>query len=438
MKNLIILLLLAISVNISGQAKKLGLVESLQIGMENNKDIKVAESVLRQSSAEIKEYGGYMLPKLSLSAAFSRLSEVDPFQITVPFSPTPIKVQDAILNNYNFRLSLQQPIFTGFKLSSLKESALNKFNANETELINEKNKTALNIITAYYNYYKTIKILKIVEENSVKLKKHLDDTKSFVENGLATKNDLLKIEVQYNNNELLRINAANNAEIARTQFNKTLGIELNAKTEIDLLEPNTEEIKADYNNDLAVALKERLELISLNYKLQSADNMVSAAKSSHFPSIYLNGNFYYNRPNSREMPLKDEFKDTWDVSLSLSWDIWDWGVTSAKVEQSEEIKNQLSTKFEQLKENIEQEVYSNYLKVISEYNKIKVSRLMLSSSEENYRISKEKYNNQLLNSTELLDAESNLLDSQISLTNSIIDYELALTAYKKSLGKKLY
>jgi outer membrane protein TolC len=64
-----------------------------------------------------------------------------------------------------------------------------------------------------------------------------------VENGLATKNDLLKIEVQYNNNELLRINAANNAEIARTQFNKTLGIELNAKTEIDLLEPNTEEIK---------------------------------------------------------------------------------------------------------------------------------------------------------------------------------------------------
>jgi outer membrane protein TolC len=438
MKNNIILLLLVTIINIGGQTKKIGLLESLQIGLENSKEVKIAESVLRQSKAEIDEFSGNMLPKLSLTAAYTRLSEVDPFTITVPFSPLPINVQDAILNNYNLRLSFRQPIFTGFKLSSLKNSAINKFNANEKDLINEKNKTALNIITAYYNYYKTIKILTIVEENSIKLKKHLDDTKKFMENGLATKNDYLKIEVQYNNIELLKINAKNNLEIARTQFNKALGLNLNEKTEIELEEPKIEEIEIDYNNDLKYAYSERMELLSLNYRIHSADNIISSAKSNLYPSLYLNGNFYYNRPNSREMPLKDKFKETWDVSVSLNWDIWDWGITTAKIEQSEEIKNQLNEKYEQLKENIEQEVYSNYLKVISEYNKIKVSKLMLNLSEENYRISKEKYNNQLLSATDLLDAETSLLDSQISLTNSIVDYELAIAAYKKSLGKKLY
>lgn len=438
MKNNIILLLLVTIINISGQTKKIGLLESLQIGLENSKEVKIAESVLRQSKAEIDEFSGNMLPKLSLTAAYTRLSEVDPFKITVPFSPLPITVQDAILNNYNLRLSFQQPIFTGFKLSSLKNSAINKFNANEKDLINEKNKTALNIITAYYNYYKTIKVLTIVEENSIKLKKHLDDTKKFMENGLATKNDYLKIEVQFNNNELLKINAKNNLEIARTQFNKALGLNLNEKTEIDLVEPKIEEIEIDYNSDLKHAFSERMELLSLNDRIHSADNIISSAKSNLYPSLYLNGNFYYNRPNSREMPLKDKFKEIWDVSVSLNWDIWDWGITTAKIEQSEEMKNQLNEKYELLKENIEQEVYSNYLKVISEYNKIKVSKLMLDLSEENYRISKEKYNNQLLSATDLLDAETSLLDSQISLTNSIVDYELAIAAYKKSLGKKLY
>lgn len=434
----IIFLLIITTLYTNGQVKKLNLNESLKLGLESSKDIKIAESVLRQSNSEVDEYSGYLLPKISFGAAYSRLSEVDPFQITVPFSPNPIKVQDAILNNYNFKINLQQPLFTGFKLSSLKKSAENKFSANEIELLNERNKTALNIIAAYYNYYKTLKVLELVEENSERLKKHLEETKIFSENGLATKNDLLKIEVQYNNNELLKINASNNVEIARTQFNKVLGIELNNKTEIETTEPNTEEIKVDYNNDLSIALTERAELKSLTYRLYSAENIVTASKSNWYPNIYLNGNFYYNRPNQREMPLKDEFKDTWDVSVSLNWDIWDWGITSAKVEQSQEMKNQLETKYQQLKENIEQEVYSNYLKVISEYNKIKVSRLMLKSSDENYRISKEKYNNQLLSSTDLLDAETNLLESQISVVNSVIDYELALASYKKSLGKKLF
>ncbi len=437
MKNLIILFLLIV-VSINGQSKKLSLNESLEIGLKNSKDIKIAKSVVKQSDYEQKEYSGYLLPKLSFGASYSRLSKVDPFQITMPFSPNPIKIQDAILNNYNLKLNLQQPLFTGFKLSSLKESAENKYTANELELENEKNKTAFNIITAYYNYFKSIKVLQIVTENSERLKQHLEDTKVFVENGLATTNDLLKIEVRYNNNELLKINAANNLELAKTQFNKTIGVELNERTDIELIEPNVNEIKTDYNTDLTIAFAERLELKSLRYRLQSANNLITASKSFLYPNIYLTGNVYYNRPNQREMPLKDEFKDTWDISLVLNWELWDWDVNSSKVEQTTEVKNQLETKYQQLKESVEQEVYSNYLKVISEYNKIKVSKLMLRSSEENYRISKEKYNNQLLTSSDLIDAETNLLDSQISLTNSLIDYELAVAAYTKSLGKKLY
>ncbi len=436
MKKLVLLLIFFIDIN--AQQKILTLNESLNIGLGESKDIKIAQSILNQSNYEVAEYGGYLLPKVSFAASYTRLSNIDPFKISVPFSPIPIKIQDAILDNYNFKLSLKQPLFTGFKLSSLKNAATDKFNANKYELSIEKNKTALNIITAYYNYYKAIKLLKVAEDNVTKLKEHYNNTKVFVDNGLATINDLLKIEVQYNNAELNKINFINNKEIAKANFNKAINLNLNANTEIDTTEINIEEPKIDYEKDLAYALSERAELKSIEYKINAADNYVTAATSNFYPSIYLIGNYYYNRPNQRLMPLKDEFKDSWDLSLSLTWDIWDWGINSALAEQSKEAKNQTILKQNILKENITQEVYSNYLKVISEYTKIKVAKFALISAQENFRISEEKYLQQLLTSTDLLDAETNLTEAKINLVNTLVDYQLALTAYKKSLGFKLY
>lgn len=436
MKKLFLLLILFI--NINAQQKILTLKESLNIGLGESKDIKIAQSLLNQSIYEVSEYSGYLLPKLSFGASYTKLSNIDPFKISVPFSPLPIKIQDAILDNYNFKLSLKQPLFTGFKLSSLKEAATNKFNANKYELTAEKNKTAFNIITAYYNYYKAIKLLKIAEDNVIKLKEHYNNTKNFVDNGLATTNDLLKIEVQYNNALLNKINFNNNKEIAKANFNKAINLNINANTEIDTSEIIIEEPKIDYEKDLIFALNERAELKSAEFKVNAADNYITAAKSNFYPSIYLMGNYYYNRPNQRLMPLKDEFKDTWDLSISLTWDIWDWGINSALAEQSKELKEQIILKQNILKDNITQEVYSNYLKVISEYTKIKVSRFAFLSAKENFRISEEKYLQQLLTSTDLLDAETNLTEAEINLVNTLVDYQLALTAYKKSLGYNLF
>ncbi|MFC2135922.1 TolC family protein, partial [Bacteroidota bacterium] len=372
MKKLLIIQAI-ITTFVFAQSGKLTLEESLRIGLTNSKEIKVSQSKVIGSETQVSEVGSQMLPKLSFGASYVKLSDVPPFEVVVPISPTPIKIQDAILNNYSLRLSLQQPLFTGFRLSSTKSAAELNYKAAGIEHTREVNKVALKIQTAFWNYYKAQNALKLVNENLKSLKQHLADTKAFMDNGLVTRNDYLKLQVQVSNVELLIIETKNGVNLARAAFNKAIGYPLKSETEISAGGLSGIMQSLNYDELLNEALKMREELQSISYKVEAGKDGVRAANAGWFPSVFLFGNYYYNRPNQRIMPAKDQFEDTWDVGVSLSWDLWNWGYTSSKVTQAEQRLVQSQTNLEMIKEGVEIEVYQNYLKLQSEYDKIKIT-----------------------------------------------------------------
>lgn len=437
MKKILTTLLIVFGV-ISAQERTLTLEESLQIGLQNSKQIKISQAALKSSEAKITEVGSQMLPQLSFGASYTRLSDVKPFAVTVPFSPTPITIQETILDNYQLKLSLQQPLFTGFRLSSLKSAAEHNMKAAEFEHTTEINEEAFRIHQAFWNYYKAQKVLQLVEENLKSLEKHLIDTKNFLENGLVTRNDLLKLEVQYSNTELKRIEAKNSVALTKTAFNKSVGLPLNSDTQITADDPQAISVTTKFDDLLNEALQSREEIKSLEYKIKAGEENIGAAQAGWFPSVFLFGDYYYSRPNQRIMPLEDRFEDTWAVGVSLSWNIWDWGETSAKTTQAEQQLIQAETTYQIIKENIELEVYKDYLTALSEFEKVNVSKKSVEQAEENYRITKDKYNQQLATSTDLIDAEVALLNAKTNLTNALVDLKLAKTKLEKSVGRRIY
>jgi len=157
-----------------------------------------------------------------------------------------------------------------------------------------------------------------------------------------------------------------------------------------------------------------------------------------FPSVYLTGNYYYSNPNPRFQPAKDEFNYNWDIGVTLSWDVWNWGLTSSQVSQAEQTKIQLETNYDQLKENIQMEVHSNYLNLLKTEEKVKVNKTALEQALENYRITAEKYNLQLASSTDLIDAETLKLQAETNLKTAEVDYQIAKVRLEKSLGRRIY
>jgi outer membrane protein len=379
------------------------------------------------------------LPQLKLMANYTRLSDnVPPFEVTTPFSPMPIKISDPVLDNYNVRLSLQQPLFTGFKLSSSKKAAGYNFNAAESDYSKEMNEAALNIHNAFWNYYRAEEVTNLLDKSLGQIENHLKDTKNFLENGLVTQNDYLKLQVKYSNTKLQLIEAENNLEVARAVFNKTLGLPLESKTVISASQLSTNNLDYDIEDLIKEAKQNRDEIESLAFRLKAAEENISAARSGWFPSVYLAGNYYYSNPNARFQPLADQWNDTWDVGVTLSWDIWDWGLTSSRTTQAEELSVQTQASLEKLNENIEVEVYQSYLNLVKSKEKVDVSKLSLEQSSENYRITSEKYKEQLATSTDLIDAEVSELQAATNLTSSLIEYNLAKVRLEKSVGRKIY
>ncbi len=434
----IMMLTLLFMISIFAQSQKITLKESLEIGLKNSKELKISNSKLVSADAQVSAANSQLLPQVSFAASYMRLSNIPPFEVSLPIFAKPIQISPVILDNYNLKLSLQQPLFTGFRLLSLRSAAKSNYEAVNSDYQNDLNETAFKIENAFWNYYKAQQNDKVLEENLSQIKQHLDDTKNFLANGAATQNDLLKLEVQYSTVQLQKIEADNQLDISRMTLNQALGLPLDSKTEIEVGDLSAE--KSDYKiGDLINEAKsKRNELKSLEYRVNASADGVRAAQSTWFPSIYLIGDYYYNKPNQRIIPAVNEFKDSWDVGVTLSWSLWNWGYTSSQTRIAEQTKIQTETSFSQLKDAVEIEVNQNYLTYKRSFDKVKVAKLSVEQAEENYRIIKEKYNTQVASSTDLIDAETSLLQTKTNYNNALVDYEIAKVRLDKSVGKKIY
>lgn len=437
MKRIFIILLFAATI-ISAQNKTLTLEESIRIGIQNSKELIISKSKTRFAAAKISETTSQMLPQLKFSASYARLSDVPPFEVVVPFAPMPIKIQDVILDNYNLKLSLQQPLFTGFRLGSLKSAAEYNYNASELEFDAATNDYAVQINEAFWNFYNSEKVVELIKEQLVSAEKHLADTKNFLDNGLATMNDVLKLEVQNSNIELKLIEAENNRDLARINFNRIIGFDLNAETQISVDSINPAPENFEVQNLIVEAKNNRKEIRSLENKVLASDESISAANAGWFPSIYLFGNLYYNKPNQRIMPAKDEFKDTWDVGVSLNWDLWNWGYTSAQSTQATELKLQAETSLAQLKDVIETEVIKEFLNYNKALKKVEVANKSVEQASENYRLTVDKYDQQLASSSDLIDAQAYLLEAETNLTSSLVSFQISKAKLNNAVGRKIY
>ncbi|MCW8811093.1 MAG: TolC family protein [Ignavibacteriaceae bacterium] len=434
MKRTIIISLL-LSAILFPQQKKLTLEECLQTGLQNSRELKISESVLRSSDKKVTEFTSQMLPKLSLSAGYTYMNLNNPSELGI--GPAPIKIINPFYT-YGMQLSIQQPIFTGFQLSSSRSAAKNTYEAISFEHQKNINNKALEIYSAYWNLFKAKKQYELMEEYLASLNDNLKQTKDFLDNGLATMNDYLKIKVQVSNTEVSLIDAKNNFEIAKASLNKALGIPLNQPTEIETSFTAVQDEMLNYQDLLSSAMNNREELKSLDYKVKAGEDKVTAANSGWWPKIYASGNFFLYNANAKTFSIENERLQLWFAGLSLSWDLWNWGYTSAKSSQAEEEVLQSKESLELLKDQIELEVYNAFLKLHSEKQKTDVGKLSMESAEENLRLTKEKYDYNLATSNDLIDAEVELLDAKTKLAFANAEYELAKVKLELAVGNKIY
>ena len=407
--------------------------DALQTGLKNSKTLHSSLMKVKASEAKVKETNTSQLPTLSFTGSYTRLSSVDPFALNTPFGS--FNISSAILNNYGMKLSVSQPIFTGFKIENGIKMAELSAGATQEDYNKDKSELSYNIKNAYWSLFKAKQMKTVLDETVEQIKAHLTDAQNLMQQGMLTNNDVLKIEVQLSDALFKQSDAKNAVRLAAIGLNNTIGIPLNTETEIkSTIEFKGKEL-ADLDDLVNKANEKRSELKAASLRIKTSEANIGAVKSAWYPQIFLTGDYNYNRPNSRIYPNRDQFDGTWDVTLGLSFNIWNWGATGRQAEQAEAQLSQTIDAMGSIKDGITLEVTQNYLNFQQTKEKISISELAVKQADENLRITSEKFKGGLALSSEVVDADAALLQAKINHTNSMVEYELAKASLSKAIGE---
>jgi outer membrane protein len=426
------------------QKLALTIEQAIQMGLENSKTLHTSQFKLQAADAKAGEANALGLPSLKFNGFYTRLSNVPPEAVTLPansfgpgFPPADVAMtlSPTILNNYTLKATLQQPLFTGGKISGAIDAAGYNAEATGHDFQKDKADVIYNVKAAYWNLYRAIEFKKFVDENVAQMKTHSADAEGLLRQGLLTTNDVMKVQVQLSDALVRQIDADNNVTVAMYVLNNTIGLPLQT---VLALESTIKITDRQWDRvDLLVrqAMEKRPEIKSMGARVQAGEAGLTSARGSWWPQIFLLGNYNYLRPNQRYFPMTDNFKGTWDVSLSVSFDVWNWWQTGYQATQAEAQLAQAKEGLSMAMDGIMLEVTQSYLGIEKAKERKAVSEQEVRQAEENYRIMVGKYKQGLAANSELLDAEVALLQAKLNLTQSLVDYELAIAQLSRAIGE---
>jgi outer membrane protein len=439
MKWILVATLLLSSLAEGQTGARLTLDSAIAIGKIHSRTLKASSARAEGAAARADEANSSLLPSLKVDGGYRRVSEVPAWAVSIPGSPAPFVIFPVILDNYTLHAGVQQPIFTGFKLGSNLRAAELLAKAASLDRINDESDLVLAITVAYWTLHQTLETNRFVGENVARLETYEHDTENLLKAGLATRNDLLKIQVQLSNAKLAQIDAVNDRQVAMMNLNNLLGQPLEVEVEtVDqpaVDSTATPGIGQPYGSMVTQAWQFRPDLQAMQARVMASEAGVRAAKGNWWPQIFFTGNYYYSRPNSRYIPPLDAWKPTWDLGVSVQMDVWNWGATSAQVEQAHASMLANQFVFEQMKENVSLEVKRYDLAKRRAKDKVDVAALAISQAEENVRSMQDKYRNGMATSTDVLDASVALLQARTNHTGALVEFEVARARLTRAVGE---
>jgi len=441
----VFLILLLAPLGALAQKKPLSLEGAISAGLEASPALHASRMKADSSAAKTQEFVAGRLPSLKFGGGYTRLSVVPPFEVSLPISPNPIVVSQNYFNSWNLRLSVQQPLFTGFRLEAGTESARMLERSAGLDLEKDRSEFILAVKNAYWGLAKAREFAAVIEENIRQVREHLKDVRAFFDQGLLTKNEVLRTELQLSNAELLAIDARNSVEVARTSLNSLIGFpiatDIELTTSAESLASRIPDAEKDAGGEAAApslletALAGRPELKSAEFRIKASEAGLKAARAGWYPQVALAGNFYYLRPNPRLMPARDKFYGTWDVGIAVSFDIWNWGLTKSQTEQARAQLAQARDARQLLEDQAALEVTQTRLALSQAREKIRVAGEAVVQAEENLRLTRDRFKQGVALNTEVLDADVFLLQARMVRTQAAIDLVLAQARFEKALGR---
>ena len=309
-------------------------------------------------------------------------------------------------------------LYSGGKIESLIDQAETNKQISLNDLEKEKQEIIYKVTEAYYQALQAEGIKKVSAQAVKQMQAHLESSEALLKEGMIAPIDLNRIMSQLSNLEHNLIKAENGYKLTIYNLNSIMGIDLN--TEL-VLENNLsyEPCEINLEDALIQAGENRSEIMNITQQRRILEEMVDVAKSNRKPQVIF----------SAESGIVG-----WQAAIVAEYSLFDGGVNKAKVEQAEIKLAQVDQSEKQVRQLIEFEVRSAYLNMKEAEKLIKVAEEGIKNSQESFRIAQVKYNEGIATNTEVIDAQSTLIEAETNHLNALYDYNINRAALVKAIG----
>ncbi|MFC4230398.1 TolC family protein [Parasediminibacterium paludis] len=420
MKALLILVSSVFTTTIAAQStKQLTLDEAISSALSNNKAVQLAKMDETIATANYQQTEAIYLPQVGLSyTAFSTNNPLNAFGFKLQqksiaqndFNPDLLNHPGAT-PDFTTKLEVQQPII------NLDAVYMRKGAAKQIEVYQYKTQRTKEYITfevqkAYLQLQLAYDAVTVLEDALATTKALYTFTENHFKQGLIQKSDLLNVQVQVagleNNLAKANSNIGNASDYLSALMGQPLGTLYTA----------TKTVFTTITKD-SIA-NTRADFMAMQKAIDASNLMIQSSKMSHLPK--LNGFGDYQLNDSRMLGFG---AGAYLVGAQLSWNIFQGHKTKNTIAAQTLERNKLAAQLAQQKEQSNVELSKAKRDIIDAQSEITKQKIAIEQSAEALRILQNRYEQGLVNTTDVMMATTQLSQQKFGLAQAIFNQNLS-------------
>lgn len=330
---------------------------------------------------------------------------------------------------------LTQPLYMGGAITAANRMADIAEKMAEINIEAKEHDIQYGIDNTYWTVVSLKQKQRLAEGYLALVKKLNSDVHKMIENGVATRADGLKVDVAVNEAEMTKTKVDNGLTLARMLLCQMCGMPLDSP--VILADEDKEELAIETFPDysIATAMEQRPELRLLSNALDLTKQQTKLARSGYMPQIALTTGAVFSNPSVYN-GFERKFKGAFNVGVMVRVPVLDWGETMYRVRTAKCSTTLAQMEYDEAQEMVELQVNQCNFKVREARKNLANARKNILSAEENLRCANLGFKEGVMQTTDVMAAQTAWLQAQTQKVDAEIELKLSEASMKKALGMK--
>ena len=407
----------------------LKLEEALQLGIQNNKQLKMATTDVAIANENLSQSKIAKAPRIGLNAGYNYIGNP---KIYEGFYDQSITV-DYFNNQSSANIVGSMPIYAGGAINDMINQQQLISNIKESVVKMTEAEVKLAIVQQYFTLEKLYRQIEVTKQNIINTDLRIKQLQSRVSNGQNLKSDLLRTELQQSRFKVSVFQDANNIKLVSNYLDILIGLPTDTVLKPEVSEAMIPTEIINLEESLSEAYKNRVEIKQSEIGVQLSESSLSLTRSGFKPNV--NANFMLNTQYPAQWPNYPNILNYWAAGVSLNWDISSFYNLKHRVSANKFEIEKSNTALENTKDQIDKEVKTVFVRFVESRENIITFKKDVELSLSNYKIVKSRYDNDFALISDMVDAELQVNGAKISLINANLDLIIQYYSLQYAMGK---